>query len=477
VREFAKFGRITYNLGMFDQKFIELKGNSPMKRFAVLLMVVALAVAALPVSVADNTSPAPAKPFPALSECSEDLTGQTYTFYMIGDLSGPYAPISGPLAVGLADAAAYMNANGGLCGATIAIESRDTGGDTATLPTFYDEFKAKEDAYSIFLLASADGELLREQAAQDGVVLWNAAASELALYGENGDEPSWQFSIIPLYTDQLGVFCDYVAENWESMGMSGDPVIGHLSWDIAYGHTSDTDATRAYCESKGIGYAGAQYFAPGTSDVSTQLQTLLDAGANIIYTTTLATGTTAVAGTVAAANLESLVLIGGPNWVLDTSVILLGGANVIGVVGQVPYLWWDEITLEPVQIVAGYWQQNRLAVAEDPTQALAIRNVAYITSFGTLDMWAESYIRTMNEVGAANMSREALYNTLQNFQYEAFGGILRADFTDGKRAGSVTRVGRIAPPQEATGPLPVIEILTDWIPLPDLRQGGADVPQ
>jgi ABC-type branched-subunit amino acid transport system substrate-binding protein len=448
-----------------------------MKRLFVLVLVIVMAIAALPVAVADNEPASPAKPFPWLSDCNEDLTGRTYTFYMMGDLSGPYAPISAPLAAGLADAVAYMNANGGLCGATVALETRDTGGDTATLPTFYDEFHAKEDAYSLFLLASADGELLREQAATDGQVLWNAAASELALYGEDGTEPSTQFSIIPLYTDQMGAFCDYVAANWADMGMAGDPMIGHLSWDSAFGRGSDTDATRAYCESKGVGYAGAQYFQVGSADVSTQLTTLLDGGANIIYTTTLATGTTAVAGAVAAANLESPVLVGGPNWVLDTSVILLGGANVIGLVGQVPYLWWDEISLEPVQIVSAYWQANRLAVAEDPTQALLVRNVAYITSFGTIDMWMESYIRTINEVGADNMSSAALYETLQNFEYDAFGGILRANFLDGKRSGTVSRIGRIAPPQEATGPLPVIEIVTDWTPVPDLKQGGADVPQ
>src|SRR5690606_32688557 len=190
------------------------------------------------------------------------------------------------------------------------------------------------------------------------IVLFNAAGSELGLYGEAG-EPGNQYSIIPLYTDQLGAFCDYVVENWDSFGIEGDPVIGHLSWEGAFGRSSDTEGTRAYCEAAGVGYAGAEYFLPGTPDISTQLQGLVDAGANIIYTSSLASGPAQVAGTVAALGLTDSVVLGGANWALDSSVIGLGGEATEGIIGNLPYLWWDELEEPGVQTVVGYWAANR----------------------------------------------------------------------------------------------------------------------
>jgi ABC-type branched-subunit amino acid transport system substrate-binding protein len=311
------------------------------------------------------------------------LTGETLHYYSIGDLSGSYAFITQPLLIGLQDAAEYFNNNGGVCGATIEIVSRDTGGAQEQTQAFWDELSEEADAYMIYLYASADGELLLEQAVDKEIVLWNAAASELALYGESG-EPSWQYTSTPLYVDQLGGFCDYVAANWESMGMEGDPMIGHLSWEGAFGRSSDTEGTRAYCESVGVGVVGAEYFLPGTPDISTQLQTLVDAGANIIYTASLATGPAQVASTAQTMGLGDSLMLGGVNWVLDTSVILLGGENVLGMTGALPYLWWDDIDNQGVQIVTGVWAEKQLATASEPVQAIQLRNVGYLTSFGLI---------------------------------------------------------------------------------------------
>ncbi|HLA43593.1 MAG TPA: ABC transporter substrate-binding protein, partial [Aggregatilineales bacterium] len=435
-------------------------------------LILSLAVGALPAVLADDTPAVPQSAYPWLSECSEDLTGETITLYHFGDLSGAYAFITQPIIAGLEDSITLMNGNGGICGATVAQEFRDTGGDTEQSQAFWDEFSAREDAYMIYLYASADGELLLKQAEEAGIVLLNAAGSELALYGEEG-QPSVQYTALPLYVDQLGAFCDYVGENWASMGMEGDPVIGHLSWEGAFGRSSDTDATRAYCEAAGVGYAGAEYFLPTTSDIAPQLQTLVGNGANIIYTTSLASGPAQIAGTVAA--LELNVLVSGVNWALDTSVIGLGGEATNGITGNLPFLWWDEIAEPGVQKVVNYWLENRMAV--DPEAAVRVRNIAYITSFGILDLWAEAMIQTINRVGYANLSGEALDETFSALQYDAFDGLLPVDFTDGKRSGSSTRIGQIQFVESDSGVTPSVVPLTDWFTVPDLKVGGADVPQ
>ena len=441
------------------------------KQVFAVFIITAMLLSLVPVSFAGQEPATDPVRFAIETECAEDLTGETITFLHFGDLSGAYAFITQPLLAGFSDAIEYMNnEQGGLCGATIAQEFRDTGGAQEQTQAFWDEFSERDDAHVIFLYASADGELLREQAAEKGIVLINAAASELALYGEDG-EAGWQFSIIPLYTNQLGAFCDYVAESWDMMGMEGEPTIGHLSWEGAFGRSSDTETTRAYCESKGIGYAGAEYFAPGTPDISAQLQTLVENGANIIYTTSLASGPAQVAGTIDTLGLTGSVMKAGVNWALDTSVVGLGGASTIGITGNVPYYWWDETDHPGVQVVEQYWTANRLATADDPIDAFRVRNIAYLSTFPTLDMWGEVMVQTINRVGYENLSGADVYETMQNLVYDPFFGMIQIDFTNGERAIKNTRIGAIQIIETEAGANPGVLATTDFVEAPDLRAG------
>lgn len=462
-----------------------------MKRtIVVLLLLGILATLALPTAFADRKAPnAPemANRPTARTECNEDLTGQTIMYYHIGDLSGPYAPITQPLLAGLDDALKYFNEHGGLCGATIAqelgVSYDDTAGSPEKAQEIWDRFVTDKDPSErpsmVFLYSSTDGEILRDQAAELQTPILLAAGSDLALYGEDGT-PGWEFAIIPLYTDQLGLFCDYISENWASMGIEGEPSIGHLSWGIPFGRSSDTPEVQAYCASKGVGYAGAEYFLPiGTPDVGPQLRNLTDAGANIIYTTTLATGADTVIKAVAGAGLLDQVVIAGSNWILDTSVYGLAGADSNHVIGNLPYLWWDNLENPGVQVVTTQWATNRLAPAGDNAelqqQAFRTRNIAYLLSYPTLDLWIELMTRAINEVGYENVTGAVIYDILNNdFQYDAFEGMLSVAYNSETRSVMTSHIGQI---QIAEGEAPKIVPITDLLETPDLRVGGADVPQ
>jgi ABC-type branched-subunit amino acid transport system substrate-binding protein len=409
------------------------------------------------------------------------------TFYHIGDLSGPYRPISQPLLAGFTDAMAYFNSEeggGGLCGAEIVMKYEDTGGDGAKAQEFWTDFNSIEGPdrpKMIFLYSSADAELLRQDAADKQMPILLAAGSEKGLYGED-QQAGWVFAVIPTYADQLGLFCDYIANNWSTLGIEGDPVIGHLSWNIAFGQSSDTAETRAYCESKDIGYAGAEYFLPiGTPDLSGQLKKLTDAGANIIYTTSLATGSTQVVRAVVGADLLGKVIIGGTNWILDTSVYGLGGPDTNGIIGTLPYLWWDQLDNPGVQIINNSWVQNRLSKAttdEERASAFLVRNIAYLASFAVIDTWIEAMTRAINEVGYDNLSGEAVYNVFDNdFEYEALQGVLTIAFDANTRSQRQAYIGQIQFVERDGQVQPTIAPITELLPMPDLRVGGADVPQ
>ncbi len=446
------------------------------RRLFVGVIVLVLVSMVAPNVVASQPAPAGPTHISQMTECEEDLDGKTIIFYHFGDLSGAYSFISLPLVAGLNDAVDYFNENGGICGAEIAVEYRDTGGDTGKAQQFWDEFAAIEGEAApkvIFLYSSADSELLRDQAEELQIPIMSASGSELALYGENADDPGWVFSNIPLYTDQFGLFCEYISENWDQFGIDGDPVIGHLSWAGAFGASSDTPNTRAYCESLGIGYAGAEYFLPTASSVAEQMQTLLDGGANIIYTTSLATGPVLVAKTISGAELQGQVLVAGTNWALDTSVIGLGGADVAGLVGPLPYLWYDDLDNAGVNLVLNTWLTKHLGPAGDDPEAqraaLGTRNIVYLLSFAVIDAYVEAMTITVNRVGYENLTGAAYYETLTGFEYAALDGVLTFSYSEDLRAPSSARIGQIQFVETDDGVFPTIAPLTDFRDTPDLR--------
>ncbi|MCI0711431.1 MAG: ABC transporter substrate-binding protein [Chloroflexi bacterium] len=454
---------------------------------AGLVVVLLIAMVAPGVLASPDTPQAAVSVGQGRTECSEDLSGRTVTYYHFGDLSGIFAFITQPLLAGTNDAIAYFNENGGLCGATIAVDYRDTAGDTDRTQQYWDEFTSLEGEAKpelIFLYSSADGELLRDQAEELQIPILLSAGSELALFGENADTPGWEFALIPLYTDQLGLLCEYIGANWDQFGIEGDPVIGHLSWLGAFGQSTDTEKTRAYCETQGVGYAGAESFLPTASSVSDQLTRLVDQGANIIFTTSLASGPALVAQAVSAAELQGQVLVAGTNWALDTSVIGLGGADTANMVGNLPYLWWDQVDHPGVQLVLNSWLTNRLAPAgEDPEaqqQALATRNIAYLLSWATIDLWIEIMTQTINRVGYDNITGADIYETLNGgFEYSALDGVLNVAFDAETRAVRSSRIGQIQFVETPEGGVaPAVLPLSEFAEAPDLRAsvdlGGED---
>jgi len=435
------------------------------------LIFILLSSVVVPMSFAQDSAP-------TLTgiDCDEDLTGESVSFYHFGDLSGPYASISSPVLAGFEDAITYFNANGGICGAEIRTDYQDTGARSEIAQSAWDDFVERGDANVMILYVPDEAELLRQQAAEAQIPIIVASGSVLGLYGEDANTPGWVFSAVPLYTDQLGAFCDYVADTWAEFGIDEPPVIGHVSWIGSLGEASDTEETQAYCAEQGVGYAGAQYYFPGLPSIETQIQNVVDNGANILYTTSLGAGPAQMASTVAAMDFEQELILAGPNWVLDTSVMTQGGESVAGMIGQLPYIWWDEIEHPGIQLISQYWAENRLATASDPSQAFDQRNIAYLLAWATVDFYRAFITLAVNEVGFENLSGAVIYDLLISGQeISALDGVVRLQYSDTIRAPQVTRMGTIEFVESGNSVQPMIVPLTDWVETPDLRPNGSSV--
>jgi hypothetical protein len=331
--------------------------------------------------------------------------------------------------------------------------------------------------------------------AEDEIPVLISAGSVSGLYGEDANTPGWIYASNPLYADQLGSYCKFVSENAE---MYPDPVIGYISWPGAFGEAAFTPETISYCGSLGVTILDTpEYFLPTATDITTNVQNLVDAGATILYSNSLASGPALVAKTVVDLGLEDSVQLAGVNWVLDTSVGLLGRTTlgsdglpaVNGLTGSMPFLWWTERQNPGIAFI------NEQADANE--RNLQTKNIAYLLGFGIVDTYAEMYIQTVNRVGSLEAVTGAEIKAtvegmdysplgLYNFNYQ--GGATRAlpdnriatmMFLNKDQNGPATSgedAMTVDLPDGTKAFIPIIVPRTDFAPAPDLRPGGADVP-
>jgi len=153
----------------------------------------------------------------------------------------------------------------------------------------------------------------------------------------------------------------------------------------------------------------------------------------------------------------------------------LGGQDVAGTVGSLPYVWWDQVDHPGIQLVLNSWLTNRLAPAgDDPEaqqEALATRNIAYILAYSSVDLWIEVMTQTINRVGFENANGAAVYETLNSgFEYDVLEGVLPIKFDSETRAQVTSAIGQIQFVENAAGGVtPQVNPLTDVMDTPDLR--------
>ena len=470
-----------------------------MKRTFLILIACLVALTFAPVLAQENTmlqSPSIRTP------CAEgvDLTGQEMQFLHFGDLTGPLGFITSPLLAALEDATKYFNANGGVCGATITYpdpSTIDTGGVPSVTEEIYNRISTSDPKPSLLLLYSSDdSEILRDRLEADQIPVIISAGSIEGLYGEDGQTPGWIYATNPLYVDQLGHFCAHVAAYPDHYPET--PTIGYLSWLGAVGQAAFTPEVISYCRAQGVGFIDIpEFWHPAqTTDISNSILNLVGAGANIIYTNSLASGPFLISKTLALLGLLDQVQIAGVNWALDTSVALLSAQDlaqgvtnsvglpaVDGLIGSMPFYWWTEYATQP----GIAFLQQQFALNERP---VSIQNIAYLVGFSVVEYWIEIMVNTGNRVGFENIDGVAVKETIENLVFAPLGGV-PIDFQGGairdvspNRIAQMRFLGTSGGPATSIQdldmsfglPIPIIIPLSDFSDSPDLRPGGADVP-
>ncbi|MFV1858411.1 MAG: ABC transporter substrate-binding protein [Anaerolineales bacterium] len=411
-------------------------------------------------TAAPAATEAPAPTEEPMEEGPPDLTGETITLYHFGDISGPYASITGPLVNGANDMVAYINDTGGIFGATVEMKFADTGGSVDEAVAAYDRFTGTDDNVLLFLMYGSPEEVaLYQRLAEDKIPVIGAGLSAEAFYGI---PDGYIFGGAPIYPDQFGFFLDYITENWADVkpAGAGDEVkLAYLSWPGSYGEGALTAESRAYADDLGVEIVHEELFdLSPTADTTTAILNAQAAGANVIYTNTLAFGPAALLNDLNALGLRAEFLVGGNNWAMDvgTFAFLADPAYGVGFYAPFPFAWWSETDNPAIQFAQENFDANERGPGE--------HNIGRLLIQGFLDVAKVAIENAILEVGFDNLTGQAIYDQLVQIEgYNALGGLVEVDFTNGRRAPNLLQMRQIQGGPDA------FVILQDWTEAPDLR--------
>ena len=389
---------------------------------------------------------------------TDNLEGETITFYHFGDLSGPLAGITGPLINGFNDAVSAVNANGGIRGAQIELQFTDTQSSVDEAVAAYDRYTSEDDNILVmFTYGSGDGEALASRFVEDQIPNLAAGLSAVAFYGP---ESGYTFGYAPIYPDQFALFMDYISANWDSVkpeGAGDDIKLAYISWPTAYGQGAYTDETLAYAEALGIEIVANELIDPApTADTTTAILNAQAAGANVIYTNSLAFGPASILNGLGALGLRDQFLFGGNNWAMDLAIyaFVSDPALVEGMISPFPYLFWSDEDNAGVQFAGEQFAANDRQPGE--------RGVGYLLTFAGVDLAVQAIELAIDNVGYDNMTGADVQAALIELgAIDVLDGVMRVDFSNDNRSPHESQVRQVQGGQ--------FVVLQDWAPTPDLR--------
>jgi branched-chain amino acid transport system substrate-binding protein len=401
----------------------------------------------------------PPEPTEEVMEGPPDLTGETITIYHFGDLSGPYAAITSPLVHGAEDAVAAINDAGGIYGAMLEVKFADTGGSIDEAVAAYDRFTSEDDNPLLMITyGSGEVEALAARFAEDKVVNITAGLSARGFYIDSG----YTFGLGPIYPDQFGLVMSFLADNWETYkpAEAGDAIkLAYISWPTAFGQGALTDETRAFLADLGIEVVAEEtYDLAPTADTTTAILNAQAAGANVIWTNTLAFGVSVILNDLNSLGLRDQFVVAGDNWAMDlaTYAFLADGAYGVGLISAFPYLWWTDADNPGVQYAQELFVANERPDAE--------HNVGYLLLIAGVDMAVQAVTHAIDTVGYENLTGEAVHDALIALSpFEALDGVLLVDYSGGSRSPHVSQIRMIQGGPDA------FVVLQDWTDTPDLR--------
>ena len=240
------------------------------------------------------------------------------------------------------------------------------------------------------------------------------------------------------------------------------------TFDIKFADTAGSidEAVAAYDRFTGEGenplvmitYGSGVYDLSPTADTTTAILNAQAAGANVIWTNTLAFGPAAILNDLNALGLRDQFVVAGDNWAMDlaTYAFLADPAYGVGLIAPFPYLWWTDMDNSGVQYAQQLFEANERQMAE--------HNVGYLLLVASVDLAVDAIKLAIDTVGYENLTGEAVHDAMMALgPHEPLDGVLRVDYSGDSRSPHKSQIRMIQGGPDA------FVVIQDWAEMADLR--------
>ena len=400
------------------------------------------------------------------SDCKANYEGETIYIHQHAGREGPLAAILGEaFAFATDDAVSEINAEGGVCGATLEVLYRETQYDVEQEVVAYEE--AREfDPKPMFILTYGSGATiaLKDRVLEDHIVNFAGGLNAEAFYNP---PDGWTVGVAPIYSDQFTGFLTWVKNNWNDIkpeGAGDEIVVGVIGWANAFGAGATTPEALAVAEQLGVTVLPMeeQPISPD-ADVTGQIQNLLLGGANVIYMQNLSFSGSQVIGTLHALGSWDSVILGSVNWAMNQDTVNFLGENAQlaeGWYGVFPSLGWNDTDAPGVQ--------KALAAFEMGGHPENEKTNTYLQTYGLIHAIKNILENTINREGFEGLDGDNFFDTMKEMGTIDGLGLFEFDVRDGNRA---PRQAQIRQAQMVDGKIEFVTV-EDFFELPDTRPTG-----
>ena len=201
--------------------------------------------------------------------------------------TGPTSDVGVPYGNGVADALAYINANGGVNGKKITFETVDYSYKAPQAIATYKNWMSGLKPVAIQGWGTADTEALVQFVANDQVPYFSASYSA-HLTDPTGKSPRtkapapYNFFYGASYSDTCRGLVQWAAEDWKAKGGKGTPKFIHMGANHPYPN-APKEACAEYAKELGFEVLNPIVYDLKPGDAKAQCLTLKDSGANYAY--------------------------------------------------------------------------------------------------------------------------------------------------------------------------------------------------
>jgi branched-chain amino acid transport system substrate-binding protein len=364
---------------------------------------------------------------------------------VLGDLTGPYASVVGPMAPGAEDAVQYVNEElGGIDGVKLKLHVRDNTGKAALgLQQYAELIESTPKPLFFGVPHTPTAEALREKIVRDDVIgFFPGSVPDLYPQGNS-------YSFYALYAEQSAVFIRWLRANWKE---KGNPRVAIITWDQAYGRAMLTPEFFDYCKKMKVDVVAQELFGVRDVDLTTHMVRIRSKNPDWVITNCTGSGPL---GILRAAKELGMKIKFANNVGGDWGTIRLDPGLFEDSISVMHMASYDDTDHPGIKKVFSYLKKNNRGIKE--------QTAFYVLGWQYVLMIHKTVSDAVAKVGWDKLDTAAIKYEMNHLtNWEPLDGVVKITYTDKCRHSHWLRIfkikdGKLVPPGGKLGGAEFVE--------------------